>query len=184
MARSRLRENQVEDTDFLSEDEYSTLDHYFADLADTPTTLSGHANRLLKVKNDGTSIDFDEWSELYPRAYTPPSGIVNFSFSGGYSPPESDEADLLFNIFYNISNGDRIFVNSVDEKFTVILPPSPSMGDFVSFIDGGGYCTSHNVTISGSGQKIMGSYSIYVIDENFESFDLIYYNEGSGWIRK
>jgi len=184
MARSRLREDQVLDVEFLSEDEHSALDHYFADLADTPPTLSGYGGKLLRVKNDGTAIEYDNWTELYPRSYTPPSGTVNFNFSGGYSEPAADDVDFIFDIFYSIAKGDRVFVNSTDEDFMIILPLAPTMGDFVSLIDGGGYCASNNVTISGSGQKIMGSYSLYTVNENFSSFDLVYYNETSGWIIK
>ena len=152
-------------------------------MGDVPT-ISGNGGKTLRVKNDGTVLEFDGWEELYPRTYTPPSGTLNINFSGGYSSPDPDEVDFIFTIYYYMYNGDKVFVNSTEEDFVLILPPSPTLGDFISIIDGGGYCASNNVTISGSGQKIMGSYSNYTIDENFESFDLVYYNENSGWIIK
>jgi len=169
--------------DCLTEEEHANLTHYFTDLGDTPT-LSGNGGKILRVKSDGTALEFDSWTEMYSQTYSPPSGTVDFSFSGGYSSPGSAEVDFIFAVVYNISNGDKIFLNSTDGAFEVVLPSSPSMGDFVSFIDGAGYCASNNVTISGSGQKIMGSYSNYVVDENYEAFDLVYYDLGNGWIKK
>jgi len=162
---------------------HSDIIHTFADLVDVPT-LSGNGGRTLRVKNDGTMLEFDGYEELYPRSYTPASGTLNISFDGGYSSPSADNVDFIFTIYYYMYNGDRVFMNSTDKGFYLVLPSNPKMGDFVSFIDGGGYCASNNVTISGSGNKIMGSYSPYVVDENFESFDLIFYNDDSGWIKK
>lgn len=183
MVRSRLREAQFLDSDVLSEGEHSELTHYFKDLGDVPT-ISGNGGRLLRVSNDGQVLEFDGWEELYPESYSPPSGTINIDFSGGYSSPSADDVDFIFDIYYYMYNGDRVFMNSTDKGFNLILPPNPTMGDFVSFIDGGGYCASNNVTISGSGKKIMGSYSPYTVDENFESFDLVFYNDDSGWIKK
>ena len=184
MARSKLREDQFRDEDVLTEYEHSNTSHYFTNLADTPATFSGFAGRGLRVKNDGSILEFESWDEMYPLAYSPPSGTLNVSFTGGYSEPAADDTDFIFSISYDIASGDRVFVNSKDKEFAVNLPSSPTMGDLVSFIDGGGNSASNNITISGSGHRIMGSYNNYVIDTNFESFDLLYYDTSSGWIVK
>lgn len=185
VARSKLREDQFRDEDVLTEDEHSNTQHYFSDLEDTPATFSGFGGKTLRVKNDGTAVEFEEWSDLYPKVYIPPTGSgIGFDFTGGYTEPDYNEVDFIFDVVYNIASGDCVFVNSTDKEFAVILPLTPTIGDRVSFIDGGGYSSTNNITISGAGKKIMGSYDNYIIDTNFSSFDLLYYNELNGWITK
>jgi len=94
------------------------------------------------------------------------------------TPPEHwDEKSGNF----TASNGDRLLLDSSVAGFMVTMPGSPLMGDTVSFIDAAGGCELNNVTISGSGEKIMGSSQNFIIEENNASFDLIYYNSTYGW---
>lgn len=53
MARSRFRENQVLDSDFISEQE-----HTFLSLNDAPTTYSGYEGKCVTIKDDGTGLEF------------------------------------------------------------------------------------------------------------------------------
>lgn len=153
MARSKLREEQVKDADFLSEQEHADTEHFFVSLADAPTTFSGGGGKYLRVNEAETAVEFDGWIEKSAN--------------------------------YTAAKGDKIFLDSLGGPFTIWMPSDLTMGDFVSFIDGAGYCGTNNVTISGSGEKIEGtSVSGILVEENYAAFDLVFYNSTSGWIIK
>lgn len=57
MARSRLRENQVQDVDFLSEEEHTLVPHTFEGLSDVPT-LSGNEGKYLRVDSTASGIEY------------------------------------------------------------------------------------------------------------------------------
>jgi hypothetical protein len=60
MARSRIREEQVQDDEFLSEHEHRyETPHYFRDLADATTySGAGVAGQFVKVKADETGLEY------------------------------------------------------------------------------------------------------------------------------
>ena len=159
MVRSRLREDQVQDADFLSEEEHGDLTHYFEDLGDTPTTFSGQTGKYARVKTDESGLEF---------------GAV---VVGSKTWVEKSSN-------YTASVDDNIIMNSAGGKFTITMPSSPSIGNTVSFMDGEGYCETNNVTISGADEKIMGLDESMNIDVDYAAFDLVYYDSGDGWIIK
>lgn len=57
MARSRIREEQVLDIDFLSEEEHANVSHKFANLDDVPT-LSGNEGKYLRVDPTASGIEY------------------------------------------------------------------------------------------------------------------------------
>jgi hypothetical protein len=65
MARSRIREEQVLDIDFLSEEEHANTAHTFGALVDVPT-LSGNEGKYLRVDSTASGIEYVE-SEAYTR---------------------------------------------------------------------------------------------------------------------
>jgi len=159
MARSRLREEQVLDVDFLSEEEHTALNHYFTALVDSPTTFSGQSGKYVRVKSNETELEF-----------------------GTVSAGSKTWVEKTSN--YTASVDDNLVLNSIGGSFTIIMPSSPSIGNTVSFIDGEGYCEINTVTISGAGEKIMGLDENMNINENYAAFDLVYYDSGDGWIIK
>jgi len=58
MSKSKLRETQVLDVDFLSEEEHLNLTHYFIELGDTPTTLSGQAGKVVSVNGAENGLEY------------------------------------------------------------------------------------------------------------------------------
>jgi len=87
---------------------------------------------------------------------------------------------------YSAVAGDRLILNTASDgsngsSYDITLPASPSVGDTVSFIDGGGDCATTNVNVLRNGELIMGSASDLVIDTDSASFDLVYYNTTHGW---
>jgi len=163
MARSRLSEAQVLDADFLSEGEYVALS----------TTMSGHLQAQIDQigysSSDWQIIDSSYTASVSDRlmidssSYIPPGGNdVNFEFSGGYTAPDGDDINLGTDII-------------------VYLPTNPSIGNTVYFLDIAGNCSANTTTISGNGNKIMGSLEDLDVDSDGAHFALIYSNETYGW---
>lgn len=157
MPRSEIRENQVKDSEFLSPYEHDNeTPHYFIDEADTPTTYSGHAGRYVRVSS---SVDGLEFSAINSDAET--------------------WAEVSSN--YTASAGDNLILDSSVSGIVVTLPSSPSLGNKVKFIDGAGNCATYNVTVSGGGEKILGSSDPLFINMDDANFILVYYNSTYGW---
>lgn len=157
MARSEIREDQVKDADFLSpyEHDYET-DHYFIREVDTPATFSGSAGKYVKVNSAGDAL----------------------VFSAGSS---AGEAWIEVTSNYSATSGDNMILDSTVSGLSVTLPSSPSLGDKVKFIDGPGNCATYPVTVSGAGEKILGSTGPLSIDEDDAHLALVYYNSTYGW---
>lgn len=160
MARSVFTESQVVDADFLSEEEHENTDHYFRDLADT-TTYSGQGGKYLRAKEDNTGLEYVSAVE----------GDVTWSEKTSY---------------YLASDKDHLILNTLSGGFVIGLPSSPSVGDYVSFVDGEGYCGTNSVTVSSTtDESIMeDSSGLLEIDVDHAAFDLIYLSENDGWIVK
>lgn len=204
MARSRLNETQVKDSDFLSEEEAATLSGYLQSQIDNHThneyiTTDGSRGFISTV----SGVDPTESYHLATKNY------VDNNTSG-----PSSESWTIINSNYTASAGDNLLINSVSGSFVVTLPSNPSQGDEISFIDMTGNCGTYSVTISGNGRLIMspGPYAPpagdsislnfnmnyttasgddvdfdftsdlkYYIDEDNETFSLVYSTADYGW---
>jgi len=82
---------------------------------------------------------------------------------------------------YNASSGDNLFLDSTVAGIVVSLPSNPTFGDSVVFDDGVGNCGTNNVTISGSGEKILGLDENFLIDFDYAGPTLTYYDIAIGW---
>ena len=85
---------------------------------------------------------------------------------------------------YTAVNGDQIFVDTSSTAVTITLPASPAVGNEVHFIDSKLNFNSNNLTIGRNLQPINGATSDLVINENGESFTLVYANAAKGWVYK
>ena len=85
---------------------------------------------------------------------------------------------------YTAVNGDQIFVDTSSSAVTITLPASPAVGNEVHFIDSKLSFNSNNLTIGRNSQPINGATSDLVVNENGESFTLVYANAVKGWIFK
>lgn len=157
MARSEIREDQVKDSEFLSPYEHDhETSHYFIREEDTPTTYSGHAGEYVKVKSSVDGLEF---------------------LAGSFIPETWTEVSSD----YAASSGDNLMLDSTVSGIVVTLPSSPSLGNKVKFIDGANNCATYNVTVSGSGEKILGATEPLLIDTDDANFCLVYYNSTYGW---
>ena len=154
MPRSEIRENQVKDDEFLSPYEHNNeVNHYFINEVDTPTTFSGSAGKYVRVSSAADALIFSVYEESWIEV-------------------TSD---------YNAISGDNMILDSTVSGLSVTLPSSPSLGDKVKFIDGPGNCATYPVTVSGAGEKILGSTNPLSRDEDDAYFALVYYNSTYGW---
>jgi len=85
---------------------------------------------------------------------------------------------------YTAVNGDQIFVDTSSTAVTITLPASPAVGNEVHFIDSKLSFNSNNLTIARNSQPINGATSNLTVNENGESFTLVYANSTKGWIFK
>jgi len=85
---------------------------------------------------------------------------------------------------YTAVNGDQIFVDTSSTAVTITLPASPAVGNEVHFIDSKLSFNSNNLTIGRNSQPINGATSDLVVNENGESFTLVYANAAKGWVYK
>ena len=166
---------------------------------------------------------------------------MDFSFGGGYTPPDGDNVNFLFgevavingikiiypyrkilsdiqehewfrynfvtktgpfNVYYTktevdafnktynwkiisddytASNNDGLMLDSTYSGINIFLPSAPLIGNIIGFLDIASNCSNNPVTISGSGNKIMGSDNNYVINTDDANLALIYSNVTYGW---
>lgn len=83
---------------------------------------------------------------------------------------------------YTLIAGDKIIVDTSSSALTMTLPPSPTLGDEVSIIDGTGNAAINNITISRNGSNIEGTADDLTLDVDAAAFSLVYYNASRGWI--
>jgi hypothetical protein len=84
---------------------------------------------------------------------------------------------------YTAVNGDRLVIDTTSTPLTVILPASPTVGQSVSFIDGGGNngFASNSLTISRNGSKINKLTADLTVSTQGAAFTLVYSGSNRGW---
>lgn len=76
---------------------------------------------------------------------------------------------------------DRIMVDTSGGDFTIDLPSNPSLGDTVTFQDGGHSLRAEPLTVARSGQLIMGASSDYIMASNGMSAVFTWVGGSLGW---
>ena len=82
---------------------------------------------------------------------------------------------------YTAGARDNIIADTSGGAFTITLPPSPSIGNTVTIIDGSETFSTYNLTILRNGSNINGQASDLVLNLNNTHMQLVYYNVASGW---
>jgi hypothetical protein len=83
---------------------------------------------------------------------------------------------------YTAQPNEKILLAADVSPFTITLPASPVIGDFVSFIDASIQGLDFNpVTIDRNGQKINGAASNVVVSTEAAAFTLVYTGTNRGW---
>ena len=78
--------------------------------------------------------------------------------------------------------GYGYFCNTSGGAFSVTLPASPSIGDFISFIDYAGTFDTNNLTVARNGKKIQGSAADLTVGTERAGFTLVFVDDTQGWL--
>jgi hypothetical protein len=78
--------------------------------------------------------------------------------------------------------GRGYFVNTTSSAFTMTLPASPSLGDFVRIIDYAGTFDSNTCTIGRNSQKIAGASADMTVTTERAGLTLVFTDSTQGWL--
>ena len=78
--------------------------------------------------------------------------------------------------------GEGYFINTTSNACTLTLPASPSIGDFVSFIDYAGTFDTNNLTIARNGKKIQGATADLTVSTERAANTLVFVDDTQGWL--
>jgi hypothetical protein len=135
-----------------------------------PSTISANYT-LTMPDNDG---DADQ------ALVTNGSGVLSWStISGGAAWQAVITADPA-----NAVAGNGYFCDTTSAAFTVTLPTSASIGDFISFIDYAGTFDTNNLTIGRNGHNIQGTAADLTVAVERAGFTLVYVDATQGWLIK
>jgi len=82
----------------------------------------------------------------------------------------------------NAVAGNGYFCNTTGGAFTVTLPTTATIGDFISIIDYAGTFDTNNLTIGRNGHNIQGSASDLTVAVERAGFTLVYVDSTQGWL--
>ena len=74
------------------------------------------------------------------------------------------------------------FVNTSGGVITATLPSSPTLGDFISFVDYNGTFDTNNLTVARNGNPIQGSATDLTVATERAGFTLVYVDATQGWL--
>jgi hypothetical protein len=80
--------------------------------------------------------------------------------------------------------GEGYFCNTTSAAFTATLPASPSLGDFITFIDYAGTFDTNNLTIGRNGKPIQGAAEDLTVSIERSAFTLVFVDDTQGWLLK
>ena len=106
-------------------------------------------------------------------------GSGNLSFatvSGGAAWQAKKTAD------FNVTVKEGYFIDTTSTTITATLPASPTIGDFVSFIDYAGTFDTNNFTVARNGNPIQGSATDLTVATERAGFTLVYVDSTQGWL--
>jgi hypothetical protein len=106
-------------------------------------------------------------------------GSGNLSFatvSGGAAWQAVKTAD------FNVTAKEGYFVDTTSTTITATLPSSPTIGDFVSFIDYAGTFDTNNFTVARNGKPIQGSATDLTVATERAGFTLVFVDNTQGWL--
>ena len=85
---------------------------------------------------------------------------------------------------FNVTAKEGYFVNTSSNStaITATLPSSPTLGDFVSFIDYAGTFDSYNLIIARNGKNIQGSATDLTVATERAGLTLVFTDNTQGWL--
>jgi hypothetical protein len=78
--------------------------------------------------------------------------------------------------------GNGYFINTNSAAITATLPSSPTLGDFISFVDYAGTFDTNNFTVARNGKPIQGDASDLTVSIERAGFTLVFVDNTQGWL--
>ena len=103
------------------------------------------------------------------------------SYNGSAWVPLGGLQNVDVNTTYTAAAFQTCWCNTSGGGFTVTLPGSPNKGDTIRFFDVAKTFDSNNLTIGRNGKPIMGDSSDMTVNTEGAAFDLVFYDNSSGW---
>ena len=200
---AKLADGTVSNTEFqfinsLSSNAQTQIDSKIGNVSEDSTpqlggSLDVNGNSIVSVSDGNISITPDGTGKVildglsYPTAdgtadqvmKTDGSGNITFGeVSGGEQWQTVKTAD------FTAVAGEGYFINTTSAVVTMTLPASPSLGDFVTFVDYAGTFDTNNLTIGRNSQPIQGSATDLTVSIERASNTLVYVDGTQGWLLK
>jgi len=123
----------------------------------TGLTSIGTSLQVLRVNSGATALEFASASGGTSWQSVQTTG---FTATAGYGYP----------------------CNTTSAAFTVTLPASPSVGDYVQLVDYAGTFATNNITLGRNSNKIEGGTTNKLLTTNREAVTLTYVDSTQGWV--
>jgi hypothetical protein len=82
---------------------------------------------------------------------------------------------------FNALVGEGYFVDTSAGVITATLPASPSLGDFIAFVDYAKTFDTNNFTVGRNGKPIQGIAEDLIVDQEGAGFTLVFIDDTQGW---
>ena len=174
MIRTRTRETQVLDSDFLSEEEGAQR-FIFRDGYGTNNTnliLDGYIFLSSNVSATPTGSDIVLQNNSGTPEFLTATSTINISPGWSTSSQTSN---------YTASDHDQIMADTTSSTFTVTLPASPNAGARVRIFDAGLNYETNNLIVDRNGSLINGQASNLTLIHDGDDREFIYTGATRGW---
>lgn len=137
------------------------------------------AGRIFVEVQNGYELD-----EIHDVAITSPTNgqVLTYNSSNGTwinSNPGASSSDWTRKTTtYTAVNGDRIIADTTGGAWTLTLPSSPSVGNYIRITDGNNFATT-NLTVARNGSTIEGTADDVLLTIGGTTYDFIY--DGTTW---
>jgi len=105
------------------------------------------------------------------------SGALSFATVSGGAAWQAVVTSSL-----TVSAKEGYFINTSGGVITATLPASPTLGDFISFIDYAGTFDTNNLTIARNGKNIQGSATDLTVATERAGLTLVFTDNTQGWL--
>ena len=200
---AKLADGTVSNAEFqfinsLSSNAQTQIDSKIGNVSEDSTpqlggSLDVNGNSIVSVSDGNISITPDGTGKVildglsYPTADGTADQVMKTDGSGNITFGEvsgGEQWQTVKTTDFTAVAGEGYFINTTSAVVTMTLPASPSLGDFVTFVDYAGTFDTNNLTIGRNSQPIQGSATDLTVSIERASNTLVYVDGTQGWLLK